>query len=166
MSKKKEWLAASLLAAVVCGPALGQDAAKPTPAPAMGGMGMGSNGMMGGMMTDAMREEHLKSKQENFLKMVDLSNKILAAKDEKERERLKAEQLQLMKDHEKAHQDMMHKHMQQMMQQGGGMGGMQHGGGAGAAGMGGMQHGPGSNAGGMGGMQHGAPAATPTPPQH
>jgi hypothetical protein len=103
--------------------------------------------MMGGMSPE-MKEQHLKQKQENFLKMVELSNKILAATDPKEKERLKAEQLQLMKEHEKAHQEMMQQHMQQMMK-GGGMGGM-----------GGMQHG----GGGMGGgMQHGTPPAQPAP---
>lgn len=86
---------------------------------AMGGMGM-NNVMM-------MSDEKLKEKQEHLLKMHELSSKILAATDPKEKDRLKAEQLQLMKDHEKQHHMMMQQHMQQMMQNRGGMPGMQHG---------------------------------------
>jgi RNA-binding protein Musashi len=163
MTHISRWPAIAFVALTVAGPALAEEPGKPAAPPAMGGMqhgggGMMGGGMMGGMMTDAMKEEHLKSKQENFIRMVELSNRILAAKDDKERDKLKAEQLQLMKEQEKAHHEMMMKHMQQMqgmMPQGGGMGGM-----------GGMQHGGGSsggNMGGMGGMQHG-PAAAPAAP--
>ena len=67
---------------------------------------------MGAMM---MSDEHLKEKQEHLLKMHELSNKILAATDAKEKERLKAEQLELMKAHEKRHVEMMQQHMQQQM---------------------------------------------------
>jgi hypothetical protein len=97
------------------------------------------------MMNEEMREQHLKQRQEHMLKIHELSNKILAAKDDKERERLKGEQLQLMKEHEKAHHQMMQQHMQQMMQHGGGA---PHGG----------------PAGGMGGMPHGTPPAAPPQP--
>lgn len=97
---------------------------------AMGGMGM-NNAMM-------MSDEKLKEKQEHLLKMHELSSKILAATDPKEKDRLKAEQLQLMKDHEKQHHMMMQQHMQQMMQ----------------------------NRGGMPGMQHATPSATPPAPPH
>lgn len=67
---------------------------------------------MGAMM---MSDEHLKEKQEHLLKMHELSNKILATTDAKEKERLKAEQLELMKAHEKRHVEMMQQHMQQQM---------------------------------------------------
>ena len=113
--------------------------AEPLP-PAPGEHQMGS---MGGMM---MSEDKLKEKQEHLLKMHELSNKILAATDPKEKDRLKAEQLQLMKDHEKQHHMMMQQHMQQMMQNKGGMPGMQPG---------------------MGNMQHGTtPGAVPSPASH
>ena len=120
----------------------------PPPPPAgghqMGGMPGGMGGMGGMMMSD----ENLKQKQEHLLKMHELSGKILAATDAKEKDRLKAEQLQLMKEHEKAHHQMMQQHMQEMMKNKGGMPGMQHGGAGG----------------GMGNMQHGnSPAAPSTP---
>lgn len=108
------------------------------PAQSMNGMQHGNMANMGGpgsMMSEQMKAEHFKSKQDYFIKMVEFSNKILAASDSKEKDRLKSEQLQLMQDHEKNNHDMMQKHMQQMMNQGG-------------SGMGGM----------MGGMQHGSPA--------
>ena len=125
----------------------------PPPAPAGGGHQMG--GMPGGMGGMMMSDENLKQKQEHLLKMHELSGKILAATDAKEKDRLKAEQLQLMKEHEKAHHQMMQQHMQEMMKNKGGMPGMQHGGAGG--GMGNM-------GGGMGNMQHGnSPAAPSTP---
>lgn len=124
----------------------------PPPAPAGGHQMGGMPGGMGGMM---MSDENLKQKQEHLLKMHELSGKILAATDAKEKDRLKAEQLQLMKEHEKAHHQMMQQHMQEMMKNKGGMPGMQHGGAGG--GMGNM-------GGGMGNMQHGnSPAAPSTP---
>jgi len=123
------------------------------PPPAAGGHQMG--GMPGGMGGMMMSDENLKQKQEHLLKMHELSGKILAATDAKEKDRLKAEQLQLMKEHEKAHHQMMQQHMQEMMKNKGGMPGMQHGGAGG--GMGNM-------GGGMGNMQHGnSPAAPSTP---
>jgi hypothetical protein len=133
---------AVLMAVSLCSPVLaGEAASKHHPA----SQGQATEGMMGGMMSEEMREQHLKQRQEHMLKMHELSNKILAAKDDKERERLKAEQLQLMKEHEKAHHQMMQQHMQQMMQHGGGA---PHGG----------------PAGGMGGMPHGTPPAAPPQP--
>lgn len=99
-------------------------------------------GGMGGGMSEEMKEQQLKQKQDFFLKMYELSGKILAAKDDQERNKLKAEQLQLMKDQENTARQMMQQHMQQMM------GGMKHGAGGGAPG-------------GMGGMQHGTPPAAP-----
>ena len=117
----------------------------PPPPPAGGHQMGGMPGGMGGMM---MSDENLKQKQEHLLKMHELSGKILAATDAKEKDRLKAEQLQLMKEHEKAHHQMMQQHMQEMMKNKGGMPGMQHGGAGG----------------GMGNMQHGnSPAAPSTP---
>jgi len=132
--------AATLLAAALSLPVLAEpQPAAPAAAPAAAKPPMGG-GMMGGMGDEA----HLKQKQEFFLKMYETTGKILAAKDDKERDRLKAEQLEMMRENEKAMHQMMQQHMQ-MMRQGGGMGGMQHGGGQG----------------GMGGMQHGDPAAAP-----
>lgn len=173
----KNTCTAALLTAMFCLPAVHAEEAitKPAPAPAMGGMGsMGGTDMSSMMMS----EDKLKMKQEHLLKMHELSSKILAATDPKEKERLKAEQLQLMKDQEKQHHQMMQQHMQDMMKQKGGMPGMsggnmgnmpgmQHGGSAGGMGnMPGMQHG--GSAGDMGnmpGMQHGnAPATPPAAP--
>lgn len=137
----------ALLTAAFCLPAAQAEEAAPKPnaAPAAGGQQMGGMDMSRMMMS----EDKLKGKQEHLLKMHELSNKILAATDPKEKDRLKAEQLQLMKDHEQQHHQMMQRHMQDMMKQKGGMPGMS-GGGAGA----------------MPGMQHGntAPAAQPAAP--
>ena len=169
--KLKNLIHAILLTGAVCLPvAQAEEAPKPAPA-ANGGHqmgGMGSGGMMGGMM---MNDEKLKKTQEHLLKMHELSSKILAATDPKEKEKLMAEQLELMKEHEKQHHMMMQQHMQEMMKNKGGMSGMQHGGGSngGMGGMSGMQHGNGSS-GDMGNMQHGnTPAAAPatqTPAAH
>jgi hypothetical protein len=127
----------------------------PPPAPAGGHQMGGMPGGMGGMGAMMMSDENLKQKQEHLLKMHELSGKILAATDAKEKDRLKAEQLQLMKEHEKQHHQMMQQHMQEMMKNKGGMPGMQHGGAGG--GMGNM-------GGGMGNMQHGNGAAAPATP--
>lgn len=137
---------ATLLAAAMSLPALAEQAppaAPPAPGHNMGGGGMGG---MGGGMSEEMKEQQLKQKQDFFLKMYELSGKILGAKDDQERNKLKAEQLQLMKDQENTARQMMQQHMQQMM------GGMKHGAGGGA---------PGGMGGGMGGMQHGTPPAAP-----
>ena len=146
----------ALLTAAFCLPATQAEEAAPKPiaTPPAGGQQMGGMDMSGMMMS----EDKLKGKQEHLLKMHELSNKILAATDPKEKDRLKAEQLQLMKDHEKQHHQMMQQHMQDMMKQKGGLPGMS-GGGMGA--MPGMQHG-GPAAGGMGNMPHGTtPQAAP-----
>jgi len=139
---------AAIIATASCLPALQAEEA-PKPASSNGSHQMGG---MGGMM---MNEDRLKQMQEHLLKMHELSGKILAATDPKERDRLKAEQLELMKEHEKQHHMMMQQHMQEMMKNKGSMQGMQHGGGTG----------------GMSNMQHGtAPAApagqTPAPTTH
>lgn len=153
----KNTLTAVLLTAVFCLPAAyaEESSTKPVPATAMGGMG----GMdMSSMM---MSDDKLKMKQEHLLKMHEFSTKIVGATDPKEKERLKAEQLQLMKDHEKQHHQMMQQHMQEMMKQRGGMSGMEHGGpaGGGMGAMPGMQHGgPSGGMGNMPGMQHGGNA--------
>jgi hypothetical protein len=138
---------AALWAATLCFPAFAEEAAtKPDSPPAQTtGPQMGGGSMMGNMGDMMMSEERLKKKQEFQLKMHELSGKILAATDATERDRLKAEQLQLMKDHEKEHHMMM---MQMMQRKGGGMPGM----GGGKPGMGGMQH----------GAAPAAPPATPT----
>lgn len=98
----------------------------------MGGMmgGMGGMGGMMGSMTEEQREQHIRQAQDHMLKMHELMNQILAAKDDKERERLKEEQRKLMREHHKQRQEMMQQHMQQMRQHGGPMQGgqqMQHG---------------------------------------
>jgi hypothetical protein len=161
-----KYIGPALLAAALSVPAFAEEAkpAAPSapPGQSMGGMG-GMGGMMGGggMMSEEMKDQHLKQKQEHLLKMHELSTKILAAKDDKEREQLKAEQFKLMKDYEKAHMEMMQQHMKQMMQ-GGGTGGMGGHGGHGGGMGGGMPQGGGM--GNMGGMQHGseqAPAQAP-----
>jgi hypothetical protein len=147
--KLKSLMNAALIATAACLPTLQAEEA-PKPASSNGGHQMG--GMGAGMM---MNDDRLKQMQEHLLKMHELSSKILAATDPKEKDRLKAEQLELMKEHEKLHHMMMQQHMQEMMKNKGGMQGMQHGG----------------NAGGMGNMQHGtAPAApagqVPAPAAH
>lgn len=63
-----------------------------------------------------MSDEGLKERQEHLLQMHDLSNRILSAKDPKEKERLKEEQLQLMKSYELKHHQMMQRHMKKMME--------------------------------------------------
>jgi hypothetical protein len=152
MRFKFKYLAAAMLAVPLCSPAFAEEQ-KPQPAaaPAQGQMGdmSGMGGMMGGM---GMSEEHLKQKQDFMLKMHEYANKILAAKDGKEREQLKEEQRKLMREHMEVHHRMMREHMQQMMQHGG-QRPMQPGQP--------MQHG-----GGMGDMQHGGqtpPPASPPP---
>ena len=137
--KLKNLMNAALIATAACLPTLQAEEA-PKPASSNGGHQMG--GMGAGMM---MNDDRLKQMQEHLLKMHELSSKILAATDLKEKDRLKAEQLELMKEHEKQHHMMMQQHMQEMMKNKGGMQGMQHGG----------------NAGGMGNMQHGTAPATP-----
>jgi hypothetical protein len=118
-------LSAALLAAILSLSAQAEQAVTPPaatpppPAQPMGGA-MGNMNAMGGMM---MSDERLKQKQEHLLKMHDLSNRILAATDPKEKEKLKAEQLELMRAHDKEHHMMM---QQMMMQKPGGMGGMTH----------------------------------------
>lgn len=80
------------------------------------GMGMGKHlGMMENMSAEE-KEQHMRAMQEHMLEMHDLSNKILAAKDPKEKEVLKDKQLELMKAHK---QKMMVRH--RMMKQGGQM---------------------------------------------
>ncbi|MGR8933025.1 MAG: hypothetical protein ACU837_01385 [Gammaproteobacteria bacterium] len=69
--------------------------------------GMGMMNMMGGM-SEEQRDQHLRMMQEHMLQMHDLSDKILAAKDPKEKEKLKEQQLQLMKAHKAQMMKMMH----------------------------------------------------------
>lgn len=63
-----------------------------------------------------MSDEGLRERQDHLLHMHDLSNRILSAKDPKEKERLKEEQLQLMKSYELKHHQMMQRHMKEMME--------------------------------------------------
>lgn len=62
-----------------------------------------------------MSEKQLKAKQEHLLKMHELSNKIISARDSREKQRLMDEQLNLMKEHQLQHHEMMQQHMQEMM---------------------------------------------------
>jgi hypothetical protein len=63
-------------------------------------------------MDEAKMTEHLKMRQEQILKMHDLSNKILAETDPKKKQALKDEQLELIK---AEHMQMMSMHHQKMM---------------------------------------------------
>lgn len=61
-------------------------------------MGMGAmHQSMMGKMTDEQKDQHIRAKQNHMLKMHDLSNQILAAKDPKEQQKLKQQQFELMK---------------------------------------------------------------------
>ena len=66
-------------------------------------------------MDEAKMMEHLKMRQEQMLKMHDLSNKILAETDPKKKQELKDEQLELMK---AEHMQMMSMHHPKMMNMG------------------------------------------------
>ena len=66
-------------------------------------------------MDDAKMMEHLKMKQEQMLKMHDLSNKILAETDPKKQQALKDEQLEMIK---AEHMQMMSMHHPKMMNMG------------------------------------------------
>jgi Spy/CpxP family protein refolding chaperone len=66
-------------------------------------------------MDESMMMEHLKMKQEQILKMHDLSNKILAETDPKKQQVLKDEQLKLIK---ADHLQMLSMHHQKMMNTG------------------------------------------------
>lgn len=70
-----------------------------------------------GMMSD----EQLKKQQEHLLRMHDLSTRILAARDSKEKQRLMDDQLNLMREHQGFHHRMMQQHMQEMMKNKAGM---------------------------------------------
>lgn len=74
----------------------------------MGGMG-GMSGMM--HMSPEQMDTHMRSMQAHMLMMHDYSNKILAEKDPEKKQKLKDEQLELMKAH---HMQMM-AHRQRMM---------------------------------------------------
>jgi len=116
MKTTLKYIAAALLISPICSTGFAEEQqAQPSPGRhQMGGMG----GMMGNM-TEEQREQHIRQAQEHMLKMHELSNQILAAKDDKERERLKEEQRKLMREHHKQHQEMMQQRMQQMRQHGG-----------------------------------------------
>lgn len=77
------------------------------------GMEMHRGMGMQGRMSDAERDQHLRMSQEHMLKMHDLSNRILSETDEKKKEQLKNEQLELMKAH---HDQMMMKRMERRQQ--------------------------------------------------
>jgi uncharacterized membrane protein len=65
-----------------------------------------------GNMDETKMMEHLKIRQEEMLKMHDLSNKILAETDPKKKQALKDQQLELIK---ADHMQMMSMHHQKMM---------------------------------------------------
>lgn len=91
---------------------LGQVCLAAEPAETKSAMKM-SPGM--GTMDESMMMEHLKMRQEQILKMHDLSNKILAETDPAKRQALKDQQLELMKTE---HMQMMSMHHQKMMTMG------------------------------------------------
>jgi hypothetical protein len=66
-------------------------------------------------MDESKMMEHLKMRQEQMLKMHDLSNKILAETDPKKKQELKDEQLELIK---AEHMQMMSMHHPKMMNMG------------------------------------------------
>lgn len=76
------------------------------------GMGMDMGQMEG--MSEEQKEEQMRAMQEDMLKMHDLMNRILEAKDPNERQRLKDEHLKLMMEKRKAHRQMMHRQMERM----------------------------------------------------
>jgi hypothetical protein len=61
-----------------------------------------------------MSDEGLRETQDHLLSMHALSDRILAAKDPKEKQKLKDEQLKLMKDFELKHYQRMQQHLQNM----------------------------------------------------
>ena len=108
---KKSILAAILLAQFGFGICFAED--QPQSAPAKSKMAM----KMGGM-SEEQKDKNMRMMQEHMLQMHDLSDKILAAKDPKERDALKEKQLKLMKEHKKAHHAKMMKMMQMMQKKG------------------------------------------------
>ncbi len=56
-------------------------------------------------------EAQLKATQDHLLKMHDLSTRILASKEPQQRERLKAEQRELMRAFDQAHQHLVKNHL-------------------------------------------------------
>ena len=63
-------------------------------------------------LPDPTGEEQLKVTQEHLLKMHELSNRILASKDPKQKEHLKAEQRELMRSFDRAHQHLLKQHLE------------------------------------------------------
>lgn len=72
--------------------------------------GMGMMGMMGGM-SEEQQDQHMRMVQEHMLQMHELSDKILATKDPQEKQKLKDQQLKLMKAHKTQMMQMMHPDM-------------------------------------------------------
>ena len=64
-----------------------------------------------------MSDEGLRETQDHLLSMHALSDRILATKDPKEKQKLKDEQLKLMKDFELKHYQRMQQHLQSMSKQ-------------------------------------------------
>jgi hypothetical protein len=117
------WVAVAGLAGPVCAE---EPSASPNPH-ASGGMGGMGPGMMGGggMMSEEQMDQRIKMMQDHMLQMHEIMDKIQAATDPAEKEKLKQQQRDMIKQHMKSH----HQMMLQMQHQGG----MSHGGSAGAA---------------------------------
>jgi hypothetical protein len=110
MKQKKITIAAFFLSlALSLASHAGSPAATDEPMNMQKGMGMRGHGKM----SEEELNQHLRVSQEHMLKMHDLSNRILAETDEKKKEQLKKEQLELMKAH---HTQMMTKRMERKQQ--------------------------------------------------
>ena len=95
---------------IACYAAEPEQAAVPTQQSPAGAKGMGAMGGMG--MTEEQKNQHLKAMQESMLQMHQLSNEILAEKDPVKKQKLKDQQLELMK----AHHEQMMQHRMHMKQ--------------------------------------------------
>lgn len=76
---------------------IAENANPPEQKPSCMGMGAMHKSMMGNM-TDEQKEKHMRAKQEHMLTMHKLSDQILDTDDPKEKEQLKQQQLDLMKE--------------------------------------------------------------------
>lgn len=81
-------------------------------APVPAGGSQGCEGQQGCGMGEEQRDAHLRKMQDHMLKMHDYMHQIRDAKDEKEKNSLKDEQLKLMKEHMKSMPGHGHGHME------------------------------------------------------
>lgn len=107
----------------LAGPVCAEEPAASQKPQASGGMGSMMGG--GGMMSEEQMDQRVKMMQDHMLQMHEIMDKIQATTDPAEKEKLKQQQRDMIKQHMKAH----HQMMMQMQHQGG----MSHGGSAGAA---------------------------------